>query len=387
MADPNAAGTASQHPTPTPHSAPRYPNYGNPEPLSDGDVDAIEARANAPHDALACGKVCWHLAHVDLPRLLADRRRLTAELARAEDYKAKWRRQAETATGMVEDLRQATTTLNNLTDMQLKDVNTLEAQVAEFTRHLADDDLPDDVDALRRYVRYARSTARYVDAGNKDLGSLLVKVRAQRDQARAELAAANAELDRLGGDVMRAKAELRQARQELALCAQARRDLLDYADGLAGGPDRRSLIADGIRQFLVRPIITDLAPAQPTPETEGPRADRYMMATRAMHALGNISRDEPDLAIIHGETTDDYIGAWVAGVGYTNVRFPKSSTRELTAAERALYRTKAIEIAGHVQPIRIDEPAESTALAIGDTQDDPETQDTGPDDDAEVTAS
>lgn len=61
---------------------------------------------------------------------------------------------------------------------------------------------------------------------------------------------------------------------------------------------------------------------------------RYMMATRAIHKLGDISRDKPDLCWVRDEDDEAYIGAWVAGFGYLNVRFPKSTTRELTAEER-----------------------------------------------------
>jgi hypothetical protein len=71
-----------------------------------------------------------------------------------------------------------------------------------------------------------------------------------------------------------------------------------------------------------------------------------MMATTAIHKLGDISRDEPDLAYITGEDGDDWIGNWVTGYGYIHVRFPKSSTRELTAAERGLYDEKTLTLAG-----------------------------------------
>lgn len=64
---------------------------------------------------------------------------------------------------------------------------------------------------------------------------------------------------------------------------------------------------------------------------------RYMIATRALHKLGDISRDEPDLCWIDGEDDEAYIGAWVTGFGYVNVRFPKATTRELTDAEREHY--------------------------------------------------
>lgn len=73
---------------------------------------------------------------------------------------------------------------------------------------------------------------------------------------------------------------------------------------------------------------------------------RYMMATKAIHKLGDISRDLPDLAWITGEEGDDYIGVWVEGLGYFNVRFPKSTTRELTAEERERYDGAELELNG-----------------------------------------
>ncbi len=71
-----------------------------------------------------------------------------------------------------------------------------------------------------------------------------------------------------------------------------------------------------------------------------------MIATKAIHKLGDISRDQPDLCIIDSETDDDYIGKWVTGFGYVRVRFPKDTTRELTAAEREQYNGKGLELAG-----------------------------------------
>jgi hypothetical protein len=80
-----------------------------------------------------------------------------------------------------------------------------------------------------------------------------------------------------------------------------------------------------------------------------------MMATRAHHAVGDISRDVPDLAIIDGETDADYIGEWATGFGMVNVCFPKATTRELTDEERQRYHGKLIDTAGMVRPIRIEE--------------------------------
>lgn len=79
--------------------------------------------------------------------------------------------------------------------------------------------------------------------------------------------------------------------------------------------------------------------------------DRYMMATQAIHAVGNISRDEPSLAIVYDETERDYVGEWATGMGFINVRFPKETTRDLTDEERTFYGSKRIEVGGLSRPI------------------------------------
>lgn len=57
---------------------------------------------------------------------------------------------------------------------------------------------------------------------------------------------------------------------------------------------------------------------------------RYMMATTAIHQLGDISSEFPDLCVVHSEDEENYIGNWVTGLGFVNVKFPKSTTQELT---------------------------------------------------------
>ena len=83
---------------------------------------------------------------------------------------------------------------------------------------------------------------------------------------------------------------------------------------------------------------------------------RYMMATRAIHPhLGDISRDTPHLALIYAETAvGDYIGEWVTGIGAVNVRFPRATTRALTAEERARYDGKVVAVGGTVRPLKIE---------------------------------
>ena len=68
------------------------------------------------------------------------------------------------------------------------------------------------------------------------------------------------------------------------------------------------------------------------------------MATIAIHNLGDISSDEPDLCIIHSEDDDNFYGNWVTGLGLVDVKFPKNTTRELTAEEIEKYNKLSIQI-------------------------------------------
>lgn len=74
---------------------------------------------------------------------------------------------------------------------------------------------------------------------------------------------------------------------------------------------------------------------------------KYMMATKAFHKLGDISSDTPDLCYIKHTSIDEkyYIGSWVTGFGFINVKFPKESTRELTDEEIKYWNSKYIQIA------------------------------------------
>lgn len=101
------------------------------------------------------------------------------------------------------------------------------------------------------------------------------------------------------------------------------------------------------------------------------KPQRYMMATTAHHKLGDISRDQPDLAYIDREDGDDFIGQWVTGAGYIEVRFPKTTTRELTAEERERFDGCELEMSGRiVGRIELPEPAADhpARLAAGTEQ-------------------
>lgn len=60
---------------------------------------------------------------------------------------------------------------------------------------------------------------------------------------------------------------------------------------------------------------------------------KYMMATTAIHKLGDISRTPADICVVNSEDDKNYFGNWVTGFGFIKVKFPKVTTRELTEEE------------------------------------------------------
>jgi len=80
---------------------------------------------------------------------------------------------------------------------------------------------------------------------------------------------------------------------------------------------------------------------------------KYMMATKAEHLTGDISRDVPDLCRVNSETSTHYIGSWIEGYGFVNVKFPKETTRELTEEEIERYDGKTLQIGSMRFPLKI----------------------------------
>lgn len=78
----------------------------------------------------------------------------------------------------------------------------------------------------------------------------------------------------------------------------------------------------------------------------------YMMATKAYHYMGDISREEPDLCYIYKETEDYYVGNWITGYGFINVLLPKETTRELTPEEIENYNNTYVQI-GSQPPFKL----------------------------------
>jgi hypothetical protein len=60
---------------------------------------------------------------------------------------------------------------------------------------------------------------------------------------------------------------------------------------------------------------------------------KKMLATKAYHKLGDISREKPSLCIVNEADEDNYYGQWESGFGFINVRFPKETTKEIECQE------------------------------------------------------
>ena len=73
---------------------------------------------------------------------------------------------------------------------------------------------------------------------------------------------------------------------------------------------------------------------------------KYMMATKAIHKTGDISRETPDICIVSNEDKDNYIGNWIYGFGFIDVKFPKATTRKLTTAEVKHYHGRPTVMGG-----------------------------------------
>lgn len=71
---------------------------------------------------------------------------------------------------------------------------------------------------------------------------------------------------------------------------------------------------------------------------------KYMMATVATHKTGDISRNIPDLCVIGESDDENYIGNWVTGFGFVDVKFPKATTRELTVEEVEKYHGSVVAV-------------------------------------------
>lgn len=72
----------------------------------------------------------------------------------------------------------------------------------------------------------------------------------------------------------------------------------------------------------------------------------FVMATKAYHKMGEISRDEADLAIVFSEDNENLYGNWFYGYGFIDVRFPKNTTRKPTSEEIEKFKKMSYGING-----------------------------------------
>lgn len=83
-------------------------------------------------------------------------------------------------------------------------------------------------------------------------------------------------------------------------------------------------------------------------KTAKPCEKKYMMGTTAYHcAMGDDSSKEYDIAYIHHELDEYWVGNWVTGAGLMDVLFPKSTTRDLTEEEIAYYSNQYYQLASN----------------------------------------
>lgn len=92
---------------------------------------------------------------------------------------------------------------------------------------------------------------------------------------------------------------------------------------------------------------------------------RYMMATRAIGGGTipiDLTREEPSLCLVweYDAIAQEWIGAWETGYGFTSVRFPLATTRDLNVDEIDMYRARAT-VMGNNEPM----PALDPKYAVG----------------------
>ena len=90
-------------------------------------------------------------------------------------------------------------------------------------------------------------------------------------------------------------------------------------------------------------------------KTKAGKMEKYMIATKAIHKTGDISRDDGDLCIVFEEDESNYIGQWVTGYGFVKVKFPKESTRPLTKKEIKKYNKLILRLPwGGYEKMKVD---------------------------------
>ncbi|GIE29991.1 hypothetical protein Ait01nite_030360 [Actinoplanes italicus] len=261
----------------------------------------------------------------------------------------------------------------NTPDFELPTVGALREQVDQLTRER--DQARSDADALQRRLndwdQRLRQTTRERDSLARRLGIRFEQIQAL-DQMRATVVgrldrlrtAADNLIDALDegdidtiGRIERLREALHETRGERE--DDTRMELTEAAIELLettpSSGDTTSVVRntrEGDQDFSGGPGGTHSLHKSdyPMPESEeNSLPERYMMATIAHHKLGDLSRPEPNLASITGEDDEHWIGSWVEGGGFIGVRFPKTSTRELTPEETKEYDGRVVAVGTQLQ--------------------------------------
>jgi hypothetical protein len=76
------------------------------------------------------------------------------------------------------------------------------------------------------------------------------------------------------------------------------------------------------------------------------RKGQYMMATKCYYHGDDtpLILEEPELCVVFEENDENYIGNWVEGFGFINLRFPRETTRPLTSSEKEHYHNRHMYI-------------------------------------------
>lgn len=84
---------------------------------------------------------------------------------------------------------------------------------------------------------------------------------------------------------------------------------------------------------------------------------RYMIlkgGSPAIHKLGDIGREEDDLIYVKSETSEYFIGNFVEGFGFMDVKFNKTDCRLLTPSEIEDLNNRVIRLGGIRYKMRSD---------------------------------
>jgi hypothetical protein len=71
----------------------------------------------------------------------------------------------------------------------------------------------------------------------------------------------------------------------------------------------------------------------------------------AIHKLGNIGRSNDNYIVIHSEIDSHFIGNFVTGFGFIDVKFKKEDVRQCTNDEKEKALSKRIELGGITYPM------------------------------------